>query len=80
MQGELDHLLENTFKVEVEAAQRQKFIQNLPTQIELLTSSTTDAPILLKMTVQLAQEMREQHPDIRISSMNLEDLFIEVTQ
>lgn len=81
LQGELDHLLENTFKVEVEAAQRQKFIQNLPTQVELLTSSTdVNAPILLKMTVQLAQEMREQHPDIRITSMNLEDLFIEVTQ
>lgn len=81
LQGELDHLLENTFKVEVEAAQRQKFIQNLPTQVDLLTSGTgADAPILLKMTVQLAQEMREQHPDIRINSMNLEDLFIEVTQ
>ncbi len=87
LQGELDHILESTYKVEGDAAQLQSFLQTLPTQTRSITrvaqlakQSASNAPILLEMSSPQAQELREHHPQLTINSMNLEDLFIEVTQ
>ncbi len=80
LQGELDHLLENIYKVEGDEAQLQALLQTRPAQIVRLKDDTHDRPILLKISPHQAQELRAQHPHFTINDMNLEDLFIEVTQ
>ncbi|MBI3714156.1 MAG: ABC transporter ATP-binding protein [Burkholderiales bacterium] len=82
LQGELDHILESTYKIEGGLTRLQDLLQSLPAQIAQISNAinTSNAPILLKMSTHQAQELREQHPHLTINSMNLEDLFIEVTQ
>lgn len=79
LQGELDHILESTYKVEGDAMPLHVFLQTLPAQ-GLKLSSTNTTQVLLTLNSLQAQELRQQHPHLTINSMNLEDLFIEVTQ
>lgn len=79
LQGELDHILESTYKVEGDTMSMQIFLQTLPAQAVQL-SGTNATQVLLTLSPLQAQELRQQHPSLTINSMNLEDLFIEVTQ
>jgi ABC-2 type transport system ATP-binding protein len=92
LQGEIDQLLETVFKVEGSASavqhlraqlqvqQHDHSKSNQPAEIEQLYVDTSAEHLLLKMRVEVAQGLQLSHTELSIKTMNLEDLFIEVTK
>lgn len=80
LQGELDQLLETVFKVDGDEENVHALLQSLPPHVEQVSALSSSRQILLKMPASEAQALRQLHPDIQLICMNLEDLFIEVTQ
>lgn len=92
LQGEIDEILETVFKVEGSAVALQKLRaqllttpddrlkQNQAASIEQLYVDASAEHLLLKMSAEVAQGLQLSHSELNIRTMNLEDLFIEVTQ
>lgn len=78
LEGELDQLLESTFKIESSYDDLQNIA--LPNTAKSIFFTNKNTDILVQMTQQDAIKLRNDKPQLKIENMNLEDLFIEVTK
>ena len=78
LEGELDQLLESTFKIEGSYDDLQNIA--LPNTAKSIFFTNKNTHLLVQMTQQDAIKLRSDKPQLKIENMNLEDLFIEVTK
>lgn len=78
LEGELDQLLESTFKIEGPYDDLQNIA--LPSTAKSILFTNKDTHLLVQMTQKDAIKLRSDKPQLKIENMNLEDLFIEVTK
>lgn len=80
LEGELDQLLETVYKIEGKPDDLAQLATDMAQGLACINSSVNQGQIILKMSNESVLHLRAKHPELNIRNMNLEDLFIEVTQ
>ena len=80
LQGEIDHLLETICKVSGNPVDLHQFLQHPSSNVLRLNNDNNTTEALIQMTSRSMHDCELAHPNLRFAHMNLEDMFIGVTQ